>query len=367
VKVREARYGSEVENFFSRDFTNAEQIESKICEYKDGGLEVSALNYRNNFQVIGNQVVCTGKLEGIDLVNLMPYLMNSEITQYNFCSADLCVTNAGVILSLLLLRNNIEHLDFGTNNHMMCYISDVSYNHIFPIAYEGQKVNNIASEALALKNSEMFMGVIKNNPIKYLGLSAFWGNNMFSLEELVGILSAKSGFTELDYSCNDIFGQEENLIRLYQNRSFKKLDLSRAISNKDGIDKDFFVFLKYTLQNNPQMSLDLSGTLEFCPVFTERFKSVDQRQGGGHEGNNLGHMFEELYQTRTIARYASLPKEIGQILADIVGKSTDSYAAIGGVIVDYYFNLSEFRPEVNILPAIEVSGSCEEALDTESI
>ncbi len=212
---------------------------------------------------------------------------------------------------------------------------------------------------------QMLLEVVQNNPIKYLGISSFLNNNMFSLEELADVLSKKPGFKELDCSYNQVQNNEEYLTKLYSNKSFEKLDLSHASSGKNNVDKGFLTFVKYMLQNNPQMSVDFTGTLDFCNAFMDHFRSEEQRYGGGHEDYILGHIFEDLYQARTISRYALLPEEIGGILADLVGKSGDSYNNIGGIIADYYFDPAEFLPEVNILPAIEVSGSCEEVVSAE--
>ena len=356
MKAQQEKYGGVMKSFFSRNFTQIRQDEEN--EYKDGGLKVVEPKYENVFQIVGNEIFFTGELEVIDLVNLIPHFANPAITKFDFRGAKLDANNAGVILSLMSSRNNIDYLDFGANL-MINYIQPREYSYF-------QEKKNSASKALALKNNEMFLKVVENNPIKYLGISNFVANNMFSFEKLIDVLSKKPGFKELDYSYNPLNSKETDcLIKLYGNKSFEKLDLSHALTGVNNVDKAFLTFVKYMLESKPQMSVDFTGTLNFCNAFKDQFKPEDQRHAKVHEEYILGHMFEDLYQSRTIARYALLPEEIGGVLADSVGKSENSYNNIGGIIADYYFNPVEFSPEVNILPAIEASGSCKEVIDAE--
>jgi len=254
---------------------------------------------------------------------------------------------------------------------MINYVQKRQYNHFSDQSFEQREKKNLASKALVLKNNEMFLKLVENNPIKYLGISNFVNNNMFSFEKLIDVLSNKPGFKELDCSYNPLNSKETDcLIKLYANKSFEKLDLSHALTGVNNVDKAFLTFVKYMLQSNPQMSVDFTGTLNFCNAFKDQFKQEDKRHAKVHDKCILGHMFEDLYQSRTVARHALLPEEIGGVLVGSVGKSEDNYNNynynnIGGIIADYYFNPVGFLPEVNILPAIEASGSCKEVVDSE--
>jgi len=76
MKAQQEKYGGVMKSFFSRNFTQIRQD-----EYKDGGLKVVEPKYENVFQIVGNEIFFTGKLEGIDLVNLIPHFANPAISE----------------------------------------------------------------------------------------------------------------------------------------------------------------------------------------------------------------------------------------------------------------------------------------------